>query len=105
MTKPMRIMLICVGILFGSIFAYKLFTYMMMKHFLASNKEPIVTVSAAKAEITLWDPKLKATGSLRTVKGVDVTTELAGMVREIYLVPGTHVEKGDLLVQLGIDAD
>ena len=76
----------------------------MMKKFL-SQQAPVVTVSASKAQMTDWNPQYKVTGSVRTVKGVNVTTELAGMIREIVFTPGAFVKKGDLLVQLDIDAD
>jgi membrane fusion protein (multidrug efflux system) len=52
-----------------------------------------------------WQPQLKAAGSLRAVLGVNVTTELAGMVRSIHFTPGSIVKKNDLLVQLDIDPD
>ena len=50
-----------------------------------------------------WTPLIKATGSLRTTQGVDVTTEAAGMVRDIYFTPGGFVQKGALLVKLDLD--
>jgi len=37
--------------------------------------------------------------------GVDVTTELEGMVQKIGLVPGSSVKKGELLVQLNADSE
>jgi len=104
MNKPMKIMLIAVAVLFGAIFAYKTFQNVMMKKFLA-NMAPSVTISAVKAELSDWEPQYKVTGSLRTVKGVNVTTELSGMIREIVFTPGSNVKKGELLVQLDIDQD
>lgn len=105
MKKPMIIMLSCLGILFGVIFLYKAFISYKMHKGMASMKSPIITVSAMKASNEAWDPRYQATASLRAIRGVDVTTELAGMIRQIYFVPGADVKKGQLLVELNIDAD
>jgi membrane fusion protein (multidrug efflux system) len=103
--KRMSIMLICVGILFGSIFLYQVFKMIMVKRFLASNSSPTVTVSAMEATYSNWQPMIKVTGSLRAIRGVNVTTELAGMVTEIYFKPGEFVQQGTVLVQLNADSD
>ncbi|WP_035917838.1 efflux RND transporter periplasmic adaptor subunit [Legionella fairfieldensis] len=96
----MIIMLIGVVILFGLVFGWKAFKAIMTKKYLASLTEPVVTVSTMKVEASLWQPKLNAVGSLRARVGVNVTTELAGMVQTIYFTPGTKAEKGEVLVQL-----
>jgi membrane fusion protein (multidrug efflux system) len=103
-TRYMILMLLLLGLLFGSIFAFKLFQRHMVKQFMA-NRSDVVTVSATRACYDFWQPKLKATASLRAVKGVEVTTELAGMVRTIYFKPGSTVKYGTLLVELNTASD
>ncbi|KTD39925.1 hemolysin D [Legionella parisiensis] len=98
--KQMIVMLIVVGILFGLIFGWKAFTNYMRNQFFLKSQSPAVTVSTMKVEASLWQPSLKAVGSMRTRLGVNVTTELAGMVKTIYFTPGATVKKGALLVQL-----
>ncbi|KTD58061.1 hemolysin D [Legionella sainthelensi] len=98
--KQMIIMLIAVGILFSLIFGWKGFSSYMLKKYLSQMQAPAVTVSTMKVEASLWQPTLKAVGSLRAVLGVNVTTELAGMVQKIYFKPGSAVQKGSVLVQL-----
>jgi len=105
MNRRMSIMLICLAILFGCIIAYKVFAAIMIKRFLSSNQSPIVTVSTMKVGYTNWQTLLKATGTIRSVQGVNVTTELAGMVKSINFEPGAIVKQGDLLVELNIAAD
>jgi membrane fusion protein (multidrug efflux system) len=105
MKKRMVIMLIALAILFGAIFGYKVFVGIMMKRFFASMKSPAVTVSTMKVEYADWKPTLNAVGSVRAIKGVNVTTELAGMVTKIYFTPGAHATVGDILVQLNADAE
>jgi len=103
--KPMRNMLIGVLILFTLVFGYKIIKGMLISHYMKSHQSNIVYVSTTTAKLTPWRKQIKASGSIRATVGVNVTTELAGMIREIYFVPGAMVKKGDLLVQLDIDAD
>ncbi len=103
--KPMTIMLICLGVLFGGIFIYHGIGSLLFKRFLISQQSPVVTVSATKIVYADWQSLLKATGSLRAVRGVNVTTELAGMIQSIYFTPGADVTENTTLVQLNADAD
>jgi membrane fusion protein (multidrug efflux system) len=105
MVKRMLIMLIGVGFLFGGIFAYKAFVSYKMKKSMSVAQAPPVTVSAIKAEYVPWQPQLKAVGSLRAVRGVDVTSEIAGLVQTIHFKSGDKVAAGQLLVQLNADSD
>ncbi len=72
---------------------------------MSGNTAPAVTVSTIEAKNDTWDPKMKASGSLRAIKGVNVTTEIAGLVRTIQFSPGANVKKDDLLVKLNDDAE
>lgn len=105
MKKNMKTMLIIMGILFGCIFGYQLFKTLMMRHFMSSNQAPAVAVSTMKVEYSLWQPQVNASGSLRAVQGVSVTTELAGMVQSIYFTPGATVKKDTVLAQLNASSD
>lgn len=105
MKKRMTIMLIGVGILFGGIFLYKMFMGMMMKRYLATMKAPSVSVSTMKVSPSDWTKELKATGSMRTVRGVNVTTSLAGQVQTIYFKPGSMVQEDTVLVQLNASVE
>lgn len=105
MKKAFFLMLLFVVILFGVIFGLK---WIENKKTLAVRKKAqniIATVSSVEAKKETWTPKIKVVGSTRTVKGVNVTTELAGMIREISFTPGAHVQQGDLLVKLDIVPD
>lgn len=101
----MIIMLIGVAILFGLIFGWKGFIYIMTQRFMATMQVPAVAVTTMKVRSELWQPTLKAVASLRARVGVNVTTELAGMVQTINFVPGSMVKKGDVLVQLNAAAE
>lgn len=103
--QPMSVMLIGVTLLFGSIFSFQLIKKVILSYVMRSNAAPAVTVSAMPVHYQWWQPTLLTYGSLRAIQGVDVTTELAGLVRSIYFKPGSEVEEGDVLVQLNADSD
>ncbi len=77
----------------------------MINKYMKSNLSPPVSVSTLKAEMKSWQDEIKVTGSLRAIYGVNVTTEIAGLVREITFKPGTEVKKGMLLVKLNDDTE
>jgi membrane fusion protein (multidrug efflux system) len=59
---------------------------------------PAVTTTVASPQT--WQPTLSLVGSLRAVNGVDLATDLAGIVKEIAFESGMPVKKGQLLVKL-----
>ncbi len=105
MTKRMVIMLAVVGLLFGGIFGYKAFMGIMMKKYMSAGGMPPVTVSTIHAANAAWQPQLKAVGSLRAVRGVDLAGEISGLVRSVHFKSGDEVKAGQLLVQLNADPD
>jgi membrane fusion protein (multidrug efflux system) len=78
--------------------------YMMAKY-IASAPVPPATVTATTVDYQTWQPQLSAVGTLRAVRGVDVTTEVAGLVRAIEFRSGDEVKPGQVLVRLNADAD
>jgi membrane fusion protein (multidrug efflux system) len=103
MTKRMLIMIGCVLLLvlvLAGGFA------LHIKKLMSSFPKPTPSVvTAAKVEPLEWQPQLSAVGSVTSVRGVDVTTEIAGQVRDILFKSGQDVRKGDVLVELNADAD
>jgi membrane fusion protein (multidrug efflux system) len=100
----MAIMLAIVVALFGGLFGFKAFEAGMMKKYM-SFQAPPATVTALKAEYQTWQPQLKAVGSLRAVRGVDVSSEISGLVRSLHFRSGEWVDEGQVLVELNADAD
>ena len=103
MTKRMLIMigavLVLVLVLAGGFFLH-------IKTLIASAPKPFPqTVTATKVTSQDWQPALAAVGSTVAVRGVDVTTEIAGLVREIHFKSGQDVKKGEILVELNADSD
>jgi membrane fusion protein (multidrug efflux system) len=77
-----------------------------IKKLIASAPKPFAqTVTSTKVAAQDWQPALAAVGSVAPVRGVDVTTEISGLVREIHFKSGQDVKKGDILVELNADSD
>ena len=100
-TKAMVLMFLFLILLFGAIFGYKFTKILLMPH----PTIPPVSVSAMHVTYQEWQPKLRALGTLRAIHGVDITTELPGMIKKIHLIPGSQTKAGDLLVELNADSE
>jgi membrane fusion protein (multidrug efflux system) len=100
MIKRMVIMLVAVAIVFGGIFGFQVFKGMMIKKFISALSNPPQTVSAAKAETAEWQSKIEAVGSLRAVKGADLSLEVSGVVEAISFNSGDDVAEGAPLLKL-----
>jgi membrane fusion protein, multidrug efflux system len=100
MIKRMVIMLVAVAIVFGGIFGFQAFKAAMIKKFISALSNPPQTISAAKAATSEWLPKVEAIGSLRAVKGADLSLEVSGVVESISFNSGDDVAEGAPLLKL-----
>jgi membrane fusion protein, multidrug efflux system len=105
MKKRMVIMLAAVVIVFGGIFGFQAFKAAMIKKYMSAMAQPPQTVTAGKATFSEWQPKIEAVGSLRAVKGADLSLEVSGIVDSITFNSGDDVEQGTLLLKLRADDD
>ncbi len=105
MKKRMAIMLVAVGLLLGGVIGFNIFKGYMIQKFMASSPVPPATVSTQKVDFQQWQPQLTAVGTLRAVRGVDVTTEVAGLVRSVNFKSGDEVKAGQVLTELNADSD
>jgi membrane fusion protein, multidrug efflux system len=90
---------------FGGIFGFQLFKAAMIKKFMSAMGSPPQTVSTTKAGYGEWQPKIEAVGSLRAVKGADLSLEVPGVVDSISFNSGDDVGQGALLLKLRSDDD
>jgi membrane fusion protein, multidrug efflux system len=72
----------------------------MIKGFITAGGQPPATVSTEPAKAETWMPKLPAIGTLRAVQGVDISSEVGGIVSAINFDSGQMVAQGAVLVQL-----
>jgi membrane fusion protein, multidrug efflux system len=105
MIKRMVAMLLVVGIIFGGIFGYQAFKGRMMKKMMASGPIPAVVVSASKAEMLPWQSQILAVGSVKAVRGLDVASEVPGLVQEVKFNSCDEVKAGQELLRFNIDPD
>jgi membrane fusion protein (multidrug efflux system) len=61
---------------------------------------PPTAVTTDVAQQSEWQPTLESVGSLTAVNGVTVSTDLAGIVRQIAFESGSKVHAGDLLLRM-----
>ena len=100
MTKRMVIMLVAVAVVFGLIFGFQVFKGMMIKKVISALSNPPQTISAGKVGYSEWQPTIEAVGSLRAVKGADLSLEVSGVVEAIWFNSGDDVEEGAPLLKL-----
>jgi len=105
MTKRMVIMLIAAAIVLGGVFGFQAFKAAMIKKFMSTMSAPPQTVSATAAHSTSWQPTIEAVGSLRAVRGADLSLEVAGVVDSISFNSGDDVKEGDVLLKLRSEDD
>jgi membrane fusion protein (multidrug efflux system) len=99
-------MLIMIGGVLLVLVALGVGFFLHIQKLIASAPKPTPsTVTATKVSSQDWQPTLAAVGSVVPVRGVDVTTEIAGLVREIHFKSGQDVRKGEVLVELNADSD
>jgi membrane fusion protein (multidrug efflux system) len=62
-------------------------------------------VSTARAQEEHWESLLRAVGSVATVRGVTVSSEVPGVVAAIHFESGATVKKGDRLLELDANVE
>jgi len=72
----------------------------MIGQFMAKMKPPPATVMAERAGTKDWIDRVQSIGTLMAIRGVDVSPEVAGIVKNYYFDSGNDVEKGAKLVEL-----
>jgi membrane fusion protein, multidrug efflux system len=72
----------------------------MIRSFLSHMKPPPATVTAEAARTERWVERLTSIGTLIASQGVDVTSQVAGIVTEVLIDSGSEVEQSKALVQL-----
>lgn len=100
MTKRFIIALILLVLVCGGIVGFNLFRDNAMQQFFATMKPPAATVSTMIVKPTEWTPGVEAIGTVSAVRGVDLTVETAGIVKDILFHANQKVEANAVLLQL-----
>ena len=94
------IVLVVILFLCVALVGFNQFKKIMIGQFFANMPVPTITVSATKVEPTTWTPEIDAIGTLSAFQGVDVATQVAGVVKSIEFSANERVKEGQLLVQI-----
>lgn len=103
--RRMTIMLCGVFLLLGLIFAFNQLKTFMIKYFISGMGLPPATVSTMVIATSEWQPKLTSVGNVRAFRGVELSTELGGLVQTVPIKSGQDVKEGDLLIKLNDSSD
>ena len=103
--KRMIIMLAVSSVVFGGVFGFVQFKNKMIKDYFANMPKPVITVTAQPAAAEQWQNAVPAVGTLQAVNGVDISSSVAGLVKEIAFQSGQSVKKGQLLLRLDTDVE
>jgi membrane fusion protein (multidrug efflux system) len=95
-----RFILASVIVVCALLVAFNQFRKIMIGQFFANMPVQTITVSASKVEATTWTPEIDAIGTLSAFQGVDVATEVAGVVKSINFKANERIEMGQLLLQI-----
>jgi membrane fusion protein, multidrug efflux system len=106
MVKRLFIAVVILAILLGGLAYFQLiFKPQMIKGFLAKQVPPPATITAQPAQTREWIERLPAIGTLIASQGVDVASQVAGIVTDIGFESGQDVPTGKNLVQLDISVE
>ncbi len=101
MSRRFIITAIAIAALLGGLGYFQfIFKPQMIKSFLSQMTPPPATVTAEAARTEKWVERLSSIGTMIASQGVEVTSQVAGIVTEVRIESGTEVEQGAKLVQL-----
>ena len=100
MVKPLVIMVVLVILVIGGVFAWEAFVGSMTKKFMAQAATAPQTVLTVVARKSTWQAQIRAIGSLRAVRGADLSAQASGVVNDIAFDSGNDVPAGRVLLKL-----
>jgi membrane fusion protein (multidrug efflux system) len=89
------LVLVCVGIV-----GFNFMRDAGIKQYFATMKPPAATVSTVAVKPSVWTPGIEAIGTVSAVRGVDLTVETSGIVKEILFHANQKVATDAVLLQL-----
>ncbi|RWG64036.1 efflux RND transporter periplasmic adaptor subunit, partial [Mesorhizobium sp.] len=92
--------LLLLAVVCAGIVGFNLFRDNAIKQFFATMKPPAATVSTIVAKPSNWTPGVEAIGTVNAVRGVDLTVETAGIVKDILFHANQKVAADAVLLQL-----
>jgi len=100
MIKPLVIMILAIAVVLGGIFGWQAFIASMIRKHMSAGASAPVSVSTVTATVTQWQAQMQAVGTLRAVRGADLSAQASGVVDEIAFDSGNEVPAGKVLLRL-----
>jgi membrane fusion protein (multidrug efflux system) len=100
MIKPLIIMAIILAVVLGAVFGWQRIGASFGKKFMAASASAPQTVSTTVAATAEWQPYYQSTGTLRAVRGADLSAQASGVVDQIAFDSGNEVPIGKVLLRL-----
>jgi len=100
MIKRLIIALVFIIIVCGGLVGFNLFRDHAIKQYFANMPKPALTVSTVTAKPVTWTPEISAIGTVSASQGVNLSVEVAGVVKDILFNSNEHVKAGQLLLRL-----
>lgn len=100
MIKRFIIAILALALIVGGVIGFNQFRAKMIGQFLASMKPGPAPVTISEVVPAPWSPGIEAIGTAAAAQGSDLSTEAAGVVREILFKANDTIEAGQLLVQI-----
>lgn len=100
MIKRLIIAFVLLVLICGGIVGFNIFRDNAISQFFANMPVNQLTVSTAKVEPAPWTPGIEAIGTVAASRGVALTVETTGIIKELLFSANQHVERGQLLVRL-----
>jgi membrane fusion protein (multidrug efflux system) len=100
MIKRLLIAIVLLGLVAGGLVGFNLFRDKAIEDFFASMPAQTVTVSTVTVAPEVWTPVIDAIGTVSASRGVDLTVETTGIVKELNIATNQRVEEGEVLVRL-----
>lgn len=100
MIKRLLIAIVLLILIGGGLVGFNVFRDQAIENFFANMPAQTVTVSTVTAEPQSWTPTIDAIGTIAASRGVELTVEATGIVKEINFSANERTEAGKVLVQL-----
>ncbi len=104
MFARLTLVVVLLAVIFGGIFGWKYHTAQQMAAAQAGGPPP-AAIAATTVKQENWRPYIQVVGSLSAVAGIEVSSEVGGLVSAIHFNSGEQVTKGKLLLELDDETD
>ncbi|MER9331669.1 efflux RND transporter periplasmic adaptor subunit [Mesorhizobium sp. M0488] len=94
------LVLLVLVVVVGGIVGFNFLRDNGIKQYFATMKPPAATVSTTVVKPSSWTPGVEAIGTVRAVRGVDLTVETTGIVKDILFHANQKVADNAVLLQL-----